>query len=366
MRRRSALGTTCPIRSRTVVNLYTRVVSQPEVFVIFGAGNLGRRVAGIVSPVLFCDSNRKLWGSSINGIPVESPNKAVDLYPDATFIVAIWNPSSTEGMLDRIAYLKSLGAKRIIPFTELFEEHAERMLPNLLWEKRDYYAGHEDAIREARSLLNETSRQEFDRQLRLRQGEFDGQYIDPGVQYFPAEVRLSNEEVFIDCGAFDGDSISHFSRATGNRFQRIVAFEPDPVNLAALRHATDGDSRITIQPFAIGARKYTAHFTVAGLGSHLEEGGDFEVQVTTLDDALFDCVPTYIKFDIEGSELEALNGGEQTIRRHRPKLAVCAYHVPDHLWRIPLRLHELLPDAELSLRTYNADGFDCVCYSLPK
>jgi hypothetical protein len=49
----------------------------------------------------------------------------------------------------------------------------------------------------------------------------------------------------------------------------------------------------------------------------------------------------------------------------RPKLAICVYHVPDHLWRIPMRLKKLLPDSRLALRTHNGDGFDCVCYCTP-
>jgi hypothetical protein len=46
-------------------------------------------------------------------------------------------------------------------------------------------------------------------------------------------------------------------------------------------------------------------------------------------------------------------------------MAVCVYHVSDHARRIAIRLDEFLPDSKLTLRTYNADGFDCVCYCIP-
>jgi FkbM family methyltransferase len=177
---------------------------------------------------------------------------------------------------------------------------------------------------------------------------------------------LGDNEVFIDCGAFDGDTIEQYSRATRNRFHQIVAFEPDPVNLSALGRVVGDDSRISVLPNALGARREVAHFTIAGPGSHVTHAGEYEVQVATLDEALQDVKPSYIKMDIEGSELDALEGGKETIRRHRPKMAVCVYHHPDHLWQIPIKLHELLPDSELTLRTYNADGFDCVCYCIPR
>jgi hypothetical protein len=132
-----------------------------------------------------------------------------------------------------------------------------------------------------------------------------------------------------------------------------------------LRKATDGDLRVSVQPYGVGAHRQKVRFTVAGEGSRISGDGGCEVQIVTLDQALQDLKPTYLKFDIEGSELDALVGATETIRRHRPKLAVCVYHVPDHLWRIPLKLNELVPNSTLTLRTYNADGFECVCYCIP-
>jgi hypothetical protein len=105
---------------------------------------------------------------------------------------------------------------------------------------------------------------------------------------------------------------------------------------------------------------------MAGTGSHISDTGTCAIEAITLDEALAGVVPTYMKFDIEGSEPDALKGGRNVITQHRPKLAVCVYHVPDHLWSIPLQLHQMLPNARLTLRTYNFDGFECVCYCLPR
>ncbi len=76
--------------------------------------------------------------------------------------------------------------------------------------------------------------------------------------------------------------------------------------------------------------------------------------------------PDYMKFATEGSEPDALEGGRETIARDRPKMAVCLYHAPDHLWSIPFRLNELLPESRITMRTYCADGFECVCYCIPR
>ena len=339
-------------------------VSTP--FVVFGAGNLGRRTVRAIHPVLICDNNSSLWNSAIEGISVTSPEVAVKQFPHATFVVAIWHPSRTETLMDRIHQLRAMGASNVIPFYDLFAEYGNLLLPNLFWERPNYYAERSEEIARGRAVLDAKGQEEFDRQMRLRRGDFSGQLIDPGIQYFPSFFQLSQNEVFIDCGAYDGDTIAEFRRATGDHFDQMVAFEPDPGNFAALKSAVSGDPRIALQTYATDALRKSVHFAVGGTGAHISSTGTYEVQTITLDEALDGIAPTYIKFDIEGSEPDALEGGCKTIALHRPKMAVCVYHSPHHLWSIPLQLNELLPESRLTLRTYCADGFDCVCYCIPR
>ena len=85
-----------------------------------------------------------------------------------------------------------------------------------------------------------------------------------------------------------------------------------------------------------------------------------------LDSLLGDARPTFMKFDIEGAEVDALTGARQTIERQAPILAVCVYHQQDHLWRIPLLLREWRDDYALFLRPHNEEGWDLVCYAVPR
>ena len=312
---------------------------------------------------MFCDNNSALWGTVCDGVPVESPATAVQRHPQATFVITIWHPSRNEGMMDRVKQLKILGAFNIIPFPVLFADYGDVFLPHGFWEQPNYYAEHKEDIRGARALLDGEGREEFDRQMRLRVGDVSGQVINPGVQYFPP-LTLGRNEVFIDCGAFDGDTIAEFRRATDDQFDRIVAFEPDPANFAALKRAIDGDQRITLNRNATGSRRETVRLNMGGMSSKISTEGTCEVQIVTLDEALDGIAPTCMKFDIEGSEPDTLQGGRKIIARHRPKMAVCVYHCPDHLWTIPLLLNEILPNSRFTMRTYCADGFDCVCYCI--
>lgn len=69
--------------------------------------------------------------------------------------------------------------------------------------------------------------------------------------------------------------------------------------------------------------------------------------------------------DIEGSELDALVGAQELIRRANPILAVCAYHRQDHLWRVPLLIHSISDQYRFFLRPHGSEGWDLVCYAVP-
>jgi hypothetical protein len=85
-----------------------------------------------------------------------------------------------------------------------------------------------------------------------------------------------------------------------------------------------------------------------------------------LDALIADARPTLLKLDIEGAEPDALLGARNTIVRHTPVLAVCVYHAQDHLWSIPLALQQLRDDYAFFLRPYNEEGWDLVCYAVPR
>ena len=69
--------------------------------------------------------------------------------------------------------------------------------------------------------------------------------------------------------------------------------------------------------------------------------------------------------DIEGAELDALEGARRSIQTHRPILSICVYHKQDDLWRIPLFIHALVEDYRLFLRPHEVDGKELVCYAVP-
>ena len=348
--------------------------------VLFGAGGLGRKIAaalrsfGIV-PAAFSDNHASLWGKRVEGLEVLSPPEAVRRYGErCTFVVTIWHPEPYSAVVAVQHQLRRLGCRRIATFPLVMWKYAGALLPLYLWDLPSKLLAEADEIRAAFELFDESASQaEFLGQLRLRLwADFAALPPPcPSPQYFPEGVfQLHSEECFIDCGAYVGDTIRSFVDQNGGRFRRIVAFEPDPENFAQLERMLLETNELRVRaaafPMAVAAESGIAHFDATGnTSAAIASSGKLLIPVRTLDELLDGETPTFLKMDVEGAEYDALRGATRVVRQHKPLLAVCAYHRPQDLWRIPRLLHELVPDARLILRPHCADGFDLVCYAVP-
>ena len=347
--------------------------------VIYGAGGLGQRtLAGLrangVEPLAIADRNPAVCGRTVGGVEVFSPEAAIRKFgSDAVFLVAVWNPALPGGVARLCSELRQSGCRRAVPFVSLFWKYAETFLPFYLWDLPSRVYSSAPQIRETFAALAPRSRVEFVSHLELRlTGNFDRlSRPEAEPQYFPHGLfRVAPDECFVDCGAYDGDTLCGFADWIGGTFRKAIAFEADPANFGALQRAVAGDprfrGRVTAIQAAVGRGRCKVRFAASGLASAaISDSGDTEVDCVSLDDSVIADAPTYIKMDIEGAELDALEGARATIMRHNPLLAICTYHTQDHLWRVPLKLRELAPESKLVLRPYCEDGFDLICYAIP-
>lgn len=348
--------------------------------VLFGAGGLGRKtLAGLrllgIEPLAFADNNPALWGKEVNGLRVLALHDAAGEFgQSAAFVITIWRGEGTDTMAERRQQLVSLNCSRVVPFGPLYWKYPNVFLPHYAFDLPHKVHQHGDEVRMALGLWSDdASRHEYLAQVRWRAFmDFDGLRAPVAHEtYFPTDLTaLLPDEVFVDCGAYDGDTIRTFLRIWGESFDKIIAYEPDPFNFQNLQHYAsmlpqDTKGRIIIHPQALGARKSKVRFEPSGTEASAVGSGDLEVDCVTLDESLAGQRPSYVKMDIEGSELDALMGAHNTIRQNLPVLAVCAYHRQDHLWRIPLHIHSLTDEYRFFLRPHLLEVWDLVCYAIP-
>jgi len=222
---------------------------------------------------------------------------------------------------------------------------------------------------------DEASRRQYLAELQWRLS-LDFSYLTgrtPFEQYFPSDLfRLTDSEVFVDCGAYDGDTLRSFIEKKREVFQHIVAIEADSRNFRRLEQyvmSLPGEiaNRITIHEVALGATRGTVNFDASGTrSSTVCTEGPSRIIAAPLDGLLDEQRPTYIKMDIEGSEYEALEGSRETIERSVPVLAISVYHRPEDMWRIPMFLAGLSDDYRLYLRPHKLVCWDLLCYAVPR
>jgi FkbM family methyltransferase len=186
-------------------------------------------------------------------------------------------------------------------------------------------------------------------------------------QYFPKGIiELSDREVFVDGGAYTGDTLLTFMRLTGGSCKRCCAFEPEPANAAKLKATVEkrGLRGVTVLNKGLWSEPAALPFAVwhGTSASAVSGDGEVSVEAETVDRAAPDA--TFIKLDIEGAELAALKGAAQTIKRNRPKLAVCVYHKPGDLYEIPLFIRSLVPEYRLYLRQHQPVACETVLYAV--
>ena len=186
-------------------------------------------------------------------------------------------------------------------------------------------------------------------------------------QYFPRGiVQLRDDEVLIDGGAYVGATAKRFVDLTSGNYKRIVCFEPDPENLAALKNWALGNDRIELDDRVLWSTEMDLSFDTLGTdGSSVKEGGNNVMKAVSLDSFGFTDA-TQIKLDIEGAEAQALAGSIKTIISSRPRLTIAAYHRPGDLSELSRQIADVLPEAKFYLRHHTKHLFDTVLYAIPE
>ncbi len=349
--------------------------------VLFGAGNLGKKaLTGLIElgikPLAFADNNPEIWNTKIEGIPVLSPELAVEKFgKSAVFLVTIWRAGSSHLLADTRKQLEELGCQKVISVTYLFWKYPDLFLPHYCLDLPSKAIEESAQIRQAFKLLADIdSAKEFLAQLRWRLWlDFDGlSHPVAHEQYFPTDLFAGlATEVFIDCGAYDGDTIAARLTQHGNDFSEILALEPDPKNINKLENYISELSptiqhKIKVLPLAASNSNSKVKFSANGnAASAIGQAGTLEVDCVTLDSILVQSSPTFIKMDIEGAELDALSGAADIIKKYNPVLAICAYHQQNHLWQVVLKIASISSQYKFFLRPHGEECYDCVCYAIP-
>jgi len=201
---------------------------------------------------------------------------------------------------------------------------------------------------------------------------FDKTYLEkivqlPEKQYFEPDIyKITSKDCFVDCGAFDGDTLDNLMRELNGNISAYYGFEPDVKNYFKFNKKIDKYKNIEIFNKGVYSKNTTLKFNLNNRASKIAEDGDIEIEVVSLDNTLGDKKITFIKMDVEGAEKEALLGARKTIQNEKPALAVCVYHKFDDLYVIPDLIQSFGVKYKYYLRHYTLGLAETVLYAVPE
>lgn len=190
-------------------------------------------------------------------------------------------------------------------------------------------------------------------------------------------------EIFVDAGAYVGDSIERFIWSVNGVFRHIHAFEPGKTQFEAIQKRVSRLlSEWALKPESISlvnkGISSTSGIVRVSDGSHLiqtriedsttEEEGDqtTDVRIISLDEYLNGDKLTFLKVDVEGSESDLLSGAQKSIVEHRPRIALSVYHYPTDIFSLPQQCAKANSDYIFSLGHHSSNLMDTVLYCRDK
>jgi FkbM family methyltransferase len=208
----------------------------------------------------------------------------------------------------------------------------------------------------------------------IRSAKSDIQYLGITLPTPYKELWMSGEICWLDLGSFDGDTLRAIENLGRNmEHDEYICVEPDMNNFQKLQTSTKNiKSNFSLIHAAISKKPGVIKFAHEGALSsslQMDTSGSIlvsEVEIQTIDQVCKEFNPSHIKMDIEGAELDALIGGEYTLKKYRPKLAVSLYHRPRDIVEIPKYLMTLLPGYKWFVRCYGEHGYDTILYGNPE
>lgn len=347
---------------RRFESIVKKLKASQKRLVIYGAGEAGLAIHGIlkdngVEVYCFTDSDPSRWNDRINGISVVSPESLKNIKNVFVLIAscdsgAIIERISNVGISDYDwnIYL-SMSA---LPMREIYLKNIDKIknIGKVLGDNL------------SRKVLSALIKHAFSLESKLLSN-----ICQPNQYFINDRFGIKKGDVVVDGGAYVGDTIAAVLNRYGNEFGMIHSFEPNKENYAVLNNYVRDqklDKVVTTYNVGLADKNDCRYFSGNDSGFHLNSvqgSGGERIKLTSVDEVFDETRVDFIKMDLEGAELDALKGSKKVIKRDKPRLAVCVYHSPDHLWKIPLYMLSLVPQYKLFMRHHTEGRHETVVYA---
>ncbi|MBR5616462.1 MAG: FkbM family methyltransferase, partial [Clostridia bacterium] len=332
------------------MDLWQTLAETKKTVVMYGMGNGADKILAVcerygIEVKEFFASDDFVRGQQFHGKTVRRFSDVCEQYGAENLIVLVSFASSLPDVMDNIArvasvcetYIPDVPVKGDTLFCEAYEREHKAEL---------------DAACDA--LADERSREVFRGVVEFRRtGRLDILLAtqDDRESVMRELLHLEDYKVAIDAGAYDGDTARELIELCP-QIERIYAFEPDRRNFRKLSAYAEGEARVLPVNAAVWNQKTTLIFEDsgnrnAGVDTEGQARRTIEVAALPIDAVCEDERIDYIKYDVEGSEREAIEGSARIIREQKPDLLISLYHRTEDLHELILQVKSLCPEYRL-------------------
>ena len=178
--------------------------------------------------------------------------------------------------------------------------------------------------------------------------------------YFDLDiVHCDEDEVFVDLGAYTGDTILDYLREYNGKYKKIYAYEITDDSFKILKQTLETYPNIEFRQKAVLDKNTTTFIEKSIVGADVNkivESGEISIEAVSLDSDISEKI-TAIKMDIEGSEEQALKGCKHHIQKEHPKLLLSVYHNHEDIWKIPKMIETIKSGYRFYLRYHGGNIF---------
>lgn len=341
-------------------DLWTYLSETEKKIVMYGMGNGADKIISICERygIEICDffaSDGFVRGHTFHGKRVLSYSETKKKYGAENMIVLLSFASSLPDVLENIY--------KIADECELYAPDVPVCGTNLFC--REFYDENMEKIRAVESFLaDDRSREVYNSVIDYKLSGDVSHLKDTHSDFSEVYRDILHAEKFeyiADLGAYNGDTLREIKPFAPN-IKSAVALEPDRRNHRKLCEYASGETAFEIKAYQKAAWSHTQTLVFDGSGnrnSTLISGKSLpvtrgakavEVEADSLDNILSCGRVDYIKYDVEGSEREAIEGSHKTIEKHSPALLISLYHRSEDIFELPLMIHEKYPEYKLYIR----------------
>ncbi|NFN94987.1 FkbM family methyltransferase [Clostridium botulinum] len=332
-------------------------IKKYEKIVLFGAGQTSKGTIRLLKDnnlICLFDSDSSKWGNKIDGYYVHSPSDISNIVDDNTAIVISCISNQYEISIELINKY-NIKKDHIFSYTNKYYEDfvydTKKIINNF------------NRIKKVIDLLEDNESKEYLKNSIICRLTRDPLYIKQNsnikVPYEYSNIVLPKKgDVIIDCGAYIGDTAELFLKKLNEecKIYCIEPFEDSYDQLCSNVRLNNISNKVECLYNAVSNEKRTdyircnedAAYVCANLKDNQGKLGN-KINVDKIDNLFKDINQIdFIKMDIEGEEVNALNGASNVIRNMKPNMMISAYHLVEHIWKIP----ETIKNIDSSYKIY--------------